>query len=142
MRLSSIAYKEYEGRDQGWIMEEWKVGQRTLLVGKNATGKTRVLNVIGGLARLLAGEMPPTLLSADYTACFTEGEKKLTYAFRAEQALVLHEKVVIDGKTYLERGEGGVGTIQAEEIGKEIKFQAPQSELAAVVRRDAIQHRF
>ena len=62
MRLASIAYKEWEGRDQEWILDEVKFGQRNLLVGKNATGKTRVLNIIGGLAKLLAREMPPEIL--------------------------------------------------------------------------------
>ena len=54
------------------------------------------------------------------------------------------ERFSVAGTVLLNRGPGREGTIWADEIdgGKEIRFQTPTSELAAVARRDAIQHRF
>ena len=47
MQLVSISYKEFEGQDQEWTLDKLTLKDRNLLVGKNATGKTRVLNIIG-----------------------------------------------------------------------------------------------
>jgi hypothetical protein len=144
MLLTSINYSEHEGQEQEWVLEDLSLGSRNLLVGKNATGKTRVLNIIGALAQLLRAERPPTLLSANYNVCFADGGKRLTYSFRAEEEKVVTETFAVDGRTLLRRGAGGAGTIFAQQIqgGMEVEFQTPQNELAAVVRRDAIQHAF
>ena len=52
MRLVTLSYKEYEGRDQEWILDHLALGSRNLLVGKNATGRSRTLNVFVGAARV------------------------------------------------------------------------------------------
>ncbi len=144
MFLTSISYREHEGRDQEWVLEELSLGNSNLLVGKNATGKTRTLNIIGALAQLLRGERPPTLFSANYEACFADRGKTLTYSFRVDDNKVVAETFALDGEVLLKRGEGGVGTLFFKEIdgGKPLQFQTPQDELAAVVRRDSIQHPF
>lgn len=142
MLLSSITYKEFAGHDQEWVLDRLTLGRRNLLVGKNATGKSRCLNVIGGLAKILSAQMSPAMLSADYTACFQSSDGALTYSYRSEDEVILEERFSVNGKVLLDRGAGGVGSIFASELGAEIKFQAPQKELAAVVRRDGIQHPF
>ena len=63
MLLKSISYAEQEGRDQEWVLEEMPLGKRNLIVGRNATGKTRALNVIGNVAKLICGELPITMSS-------------------------------------------------------------------------------
>jgi len=54
MQLTRLEYSEYEGKEQEWTLEGLTLGKRNLLVGKNATGKTRTLNVIAGLAMFAA----------------------------------------------------------------------------------------
>jgi energy-coupling factor transporter ATP-binding protein EcfA2 len=144
MLLVQINYREFEGRNQEWVLDGLTLGRRNLLVGKNATGKSRTLNVIGGLARLLAGNMRPTLLSASYSAHFEDGPKHLSYAFRAEDEKVITETFSVSERILLDRAQGRPGRIFAQEIdgGKDILFQAPPNDLAAVLRRDAIQHPF
>jgi hypothetical protein len=144
MRLVTFRYQEFAGKDQEWILDDLTLGPRNLLVGRNATGKTRTLNVIGALAKILCGQRAPTLVSGDFVACFDHGGKKVTYRMRAEDEKVVMEDLAIDGRVLLQRGDGGVGKIFAAQIdgGKEITFQTPQNELAAAVRRDAIQHPF
>jgi energy-coupling factor transporter ATP-binding protein EcfA2 len=143
MRLLSLVYSECEGTPQEWRIDGLSLGARNLLVGKNASGKTRALNIVSGLARSLAGLQPPTI-SGNYEAVFAEDGKHMRYRLICEQEQVASELVSVEDIVRLNRGPGGEGTIWAEEIdgGKDVRFQTPPRELAAVVRRDAIQHRF
>lgn len=143
MELKKITFTENEGALQEWSLDSLLLGSRNLIVGRNTSGKSRTLSVIASLARNLANLQPPGM-SAKYT-CFLEHEdKKYIYELNYYNQQVISEKLVIDDIVRLERGEGGVGKIFAEGIdgGTNIKFQAPIVELAAVVRRDTVQHSF
>src|SRR5262245_42778758 len=102
MRLVTLSYKEFEGKDQEWILDELGLGARNLLVGKNATGKSRTLNVISALAKILAGQMDPTLVSGDFLACFDHAGKKITYRMHAEEQKVVGEMLAVDGRVLLQ----------------------------------------
>ena len=111
------------------------LGARNLIVGKNASGKTRVLNVINSLSENLAGRMPPGL-SSDYDVTFDDDGKTLRYQMKYEQEQVVLEKFTVDGVVLLERAADGAGHIFAKEIdgGTQIRFQTPPSQLAAVAQ--------
>jgi energy-coupling factor transporter ATP-binding protein EcfA2 len=141
MRLVSVEYTEFEGTSQEWKLEGLHLQSRNLIVGKNATGKTRTLNVISGLATQLAGLRPPPI-SGRYDVLFEHEEKSLNYKIVVENNQVVAEQFSIDGDVKLIRGKGGEGQIWAEEIKRTIRFQTPLHELAAGVRRDTIQHPF
>lgn len=57
MFLKSLEYKEYENKPKYWHLNKFEIRKINLIVGTNATGKTRTLNLIGNLANLLAGEI-------------------------------------------------------------------------------------
>ena len=141
MQLQSISYAEWEGTEQEWVLNELRLGSRNLIVGKNASGKSRAINVINGLSRQLAGLIPASL-SGNYVATFTDKGKTLKYELKYLEEEVLLERFSDDGKVLLDRGAEGKGVIWAEQIGREIPFQAPRGAIAAFVRRDAIQHGF
>jgi hypothetical protein len=109
----------------------------------NATGKSRSLSVIYGLAGLLCGQFPKAFLSGHYDTRFDNAGQQEGYILRYENSKVVKEQFVAD-RQYLDRAEGGIGTIFANEIdgGRMVKFQAPESEIAAFARRDSIQHPF
>src|ERR1700731_4258688 len=111
MGLVTFRYKEFRDREQEWILDGLALGARNLLVGRNATGKTRTLNVIGALAKILSGQRAPTLVSGDFVGCFDHGGKKVTYRMRAEDEKVVMEELAIDDRVLLQRGDGGVGKI-------------------------------
>ncbi|WP_088253105.1 AAA family ATPase [Fimbriiglobus ruber] len=145
MLLKSIEYSEYSGTNQEWILEHLPLGTRNLLVGKNATGKTRCLNLIGGLSKLLSGEWQPSgFVTGNFKVIFEDGQDVLEYVLEIHEKCVTREVLVINGKTMLARGADGAGEILAEKInqGIMIEFQSPQDELAAFVRRDSRQHSF
>jgi energy-coupling factor transporter ATP-binding protein EcfA2 len=143
VRLKSVKYAEWEDTPQEWTLDSLSLADINLVVGKNASGKSRTLNIINALAKHLAGgnKLP---LSGNYDAEFRWDTRIIRYELRFEDEKVLAEKYSLDGEILLDRGTGGEGTILAEEIdgGKRIRFQSPTSELAAVARRDAIQHKF
>jgi len=144
MRLQTVKYAEFEGTPQEWVLEGLSLGDRNLIVGKNASGKSRALNLINGLAGVLAG-LRPLGFSGNYDVTFiTQDNKTLRYQLKNDGEQVLEERLFVEGIVRLDRGSGGEGVIWAEELdgGKDIRFQTPPSQLAAVVRRDAIQHKF
>ena len=143
MQLRSIKYAEFEGTPQEWRINGLSLAESNLIVGKNASGKSRILNIIHALARNLAGLARPSL-SSNYDVKFIHDGKAINYQLKYEEGQVVFEEFSVEGRVLLKRGSGGEGVIWAEEIdgGKEIRFQPPTSELSAVARRDAIQHKF
>lgn len=143
MRLHSVKYVEGEGTPQEWKLEGISLGDVNLIVGKNATGKSRILNIISALARHLAGLVPPGM-SANYDVQFLNEDEALRYQLKYEEGQVLAESFSVGDHVLLKRGHGGEGHIFAEEVdgGKEIRFQTPPEEISAVARRDTIQHKF
>jgi len=140
MKLDSIQFTEYEGQDREWILEDTALDTITLVVGKNASGKSRFLSIIASLGKLLSGNASQLFESGKYLARFSNGETKFEYILHYENKVVVGEKLSKDGDTLLDRGKDGAGTIWAEKLGAKIDFQSPVDQLAAKVRQDAIQH--
>jgi len=138
-----VKYTEWEGTPQEWKLEGISLSDINLLVGKNATGKSRVLNIISGLARQLAG-LTPLPISGNYDVQFFDNGEILRYQLKYDEGQVIAESFSVGSRVLLDRWLGGEGRIWADEIdgGKEIRFQTPPNEIAAVVRRDVIQHKF
>ena len=143
MRLQSIRFAENENTPQEWTLEGLSLGSRNLIVGKNASGKSRTISVIFTLARQLAGLTPPNG-SNSYDCIFSHGTIEYRYQFQVREQVVITEKLTIANIVRLDRGAAGEGTIFAEEIegGKDVRFQTPINAFAAVMRRDSIQHKF
>ena len=147
MQLNSIKYSEFAGEPQEWILENLSIGSKTLLVGKNSTGKSRTLSVIHALAGILSGLQKATR-SAKCESNFEHNGNLYKYEFECKDGQVTLERLFINGQVKLNRYEGGVGEIFAEQltqelkIEKELKFQTPPSDFAVVSRRDTIQHGF
>ena len=143
MRLKSISYIERQGTLQEWCLETLSFAQRMLIVGRNSAGKSRSLSVTSGLAKHLIGAMPVGL-GAHYVATFDLNGQKYVYELEYRESAVVHERIEIDDIERMERGPDGIGKIFAEKIdgGTNIDFQLPPSMLAAVAKRDAIQHSF
>lgn len=143
MQLKSVKYSEFEGTPQEWSLDGLTLGMRNLIVGKNASGKSRILNIIAALARHLAGLQQPSI-SGKFIFEFIDDVENLNYLLHFADEKVIEEKFSVNGKTLLDRGVNGEGNIYAEEIdgGKSIRFQTPPTELASVARRDNIQHKF
>lgn len=142
MRLKSISYNQFEGEPNQWILEKFSLVNINLLVGKNATGKSKTLSIIKSLGNLVAGDIKLHYRSGNYEVKFDNASEPITYFLKYEDSKVVAEKLIIGSKIKLDRGLNGEGKIWSEESKRYMKFQAPDSELACVNRRDSIQHPF
>ena len=140
MILHQITYKEYEAKSNEWQLTPVRFELLNLLVGKNASGKSRTLSVINGLAQLLSGDIKLGFQSGDYSVLFRNGDDHYEYRLHYEEAKVVLEEFKKNNRYLLQRKEGGIGMIFAEKAAQEVEFQTPVSELACVSRRDSIQH--
>ena len=143
MLLKSINYVQFEGLDQEWHLHDFSVGSINLLVGKNASGKSRTLNIIKGLANLICGRLKPVnLKSGAWKIEFQHGADIPVYEVVVKDGHVEKEEFVVQGKTVLNRSIGGKGKIFLNGLDEDLEFQTPTNELAVVARRDSIQHPF
>lgn len=142
MRLISLSYIDSEGTPQEWRLEELELGERNLVVGRNASGKTRVLSLIGGLARHISGALGPGI-NASMSATFDYGGTPYHYSFGYRDQRVVHEQVRIGNEVKLERNENGFGSIAFSQISPSMMaFQSDPKSFAAFNRRDSVQHEF
>nr|VFJ87616.1 MAG: AAA domain-containing protein, putative AbiEii toxin, Type IV TA system [Candidatus Kentron sp. LFY]VFJ93544.1 MAG: AAA domain-containing protein, putative AbiEii toxin, Type IV TA system [Candidatus Kentron sp. LFY] len=141
MRLKSVEYTERQGTLQEWTLRGLTLEDINLLVGKNASGKSMILNIIHGVAHGIVGRRPPPT-HEHFTFVFDENELETRYELGAENGKLVSECFTVDNEVKLERGPGGVGRIHAEKEGKFIEFQTPEDQLAIAARRDTLQHSF
>jgi len=146
MYLTSFSYSEYTGRPQAWSIEPFRLAKVTLLVGKNATGKTRTLNAIFGIGRLLSGQQSLTYQSGQYQLQFSyelsQEQPSYQYELDYEDKSVVLERLVEGTVVRLQRSSSGTGTIYAEKIESDLDFQIANNQLAAAVKRDLAQHTY
>jgi len=149
MKLDIFEYVYNKGLPGEWRVEECRLGPTNLIVGKNASGKSKIVRTIYTLSELLSNSrsLLPQAKSYEWHLLFDTDlpEQKTEYILKIEKGLVIKEKLIIGSKSdkpLLDRDESGKGTIFAKEINQEIRFQTDQTELAVVKRRDSIQHPF
>ena len=142
MTLRSIDYKQFIGKPAEWHIEGCTFDMINLIVGKNASGKTMTLNIIRSLSDLLSRHRKLPFVSGNYIINFIKNSKEIEYVLEYDNTEVLNESLKIGSNVFLKRGSDGKGKIYAQEIKKEISFQVPNDEIAAFVKRDAIQHPF
>ena len=143
MQLKRIEYKEFEGDKREWTLEPASFGQINLIVGKNASGKTRILNVMSGLARLLAGKQQVPFESGDIKATLvTPNGKSFVYEVSMQNNMVDREYLRGGNIEYLTREGSGPGKIRTEPKGEMLDFQIKANQLAVFSKRDSLQYPF
>jgi len=142
VRLKNVQYGERVGRAKEWTLDGLTLWPINLLVGRNATGKTRSLNILWNLAQTFAPGRTFRSQNCGYDLFFDNDGSALRYILQIEDGKVTREEVHAAGGQQLVRGAGGEGEILTETEGKRIRFKPPQNELAAVARRDSLQHPF
>ncbi|MEG4419178.1 AAA family ATPase [Microcoleus sp. LAD1_D5] len=149
MKLDIFDYVYNKGLPDEWRVEKWQLSKTNLIVGKNASGKSKIVRAIYTLSELLSNSrsLLPQSKSYEWRLLFDieRSEEKTEYILKIEKGLVIKEKLIIGSKSdrqLLNRDESGKGTILAKELNRKINFQTDQTELAVVKRRDSIQHPF
>jgi len=142
MRLTHLVYSEFDGLPSEWLLEGTSISPICLVVGRNAAGKSRFLSVINAVARLLRGDITNLFQSGKFEVKFDQAGLLVEYSLKIVDSRVVSETLRKGDEVLLDRGDSGAGEIWAAELGRRMKFEAPQSSVAAQVRRDAVQHPF
>jgi len=131
--ISTINYSQNIGKADEWHLKDVSLGKLNLIVGRNAVGKTRTINIINALSRMISGKIP-RLLNGHWDVVFEDNGSPLRYILGIEDAKVVEEKLNQNGKVLLERNsDQGQYSIEAE---KPRKFYPPEDKLTNQVRRD------
>ncbi len=141
MKLKKMKFIEDAGKSNEWKVEKCTLENINLIVGKNASGKSRILNSINSLANVLSRQKKLEYPSGDYEVFFDKNGKEIQYLLRFEENRVIKERLIIDN-VLMERNSDGTGKIYSDEFKKNMKFQAPVDEVAAFSKLDSIQHPF
>ena len=100
MRLISFSYKEY---GSGWQLEKLQLRDLNLLVGKNATGKTRTLQALRNVVDCLNGAGH---LYCEFELVFSDGGNTLSYQLNENSEQIEYEALYKGETRLLERSNG------------------------------------
>lgn len=129
MKLSSFSYKS-----NGWELTEMNAIQTTnLLVGKNASGKTRTIRALQNVTNFM--QMKPVAFDiAEFRTRMVfedaqNGDWKMVYAFEIAKGRVVSEQLIVNGKTLIKRSA-------EKTVFVNDSINPPAEKLVVQVRRD------
>ena len=141
--LENVEYSQFENEPREWKFEKCTFERINLIVGKNATGKTRTINILRGLAELLSSANTLPWSEGDYCVKLNFDGQAYSYALKYHERKVVFEELKIDGDLRLTRDESGVGKLFAAKVGEQgdfIQFKTDIDKIACSVKKDSIQH--
>lgn len=142
MQLARVNYNEFQNnsRNNYWELKDLILGKLNLIVGKNAIGKTRTINIIHNLAQIINSQA--NFKDGSWQLEFVgKNDEKLNYELTLIEGKVTHEKLDFNGKEKLLRNKGKT-LIVSETQGKKIEIEPPDDKLVMLVRRDKKEHPF
>ncbi|MBK9742193.1 MAG: ATP-binding protein [Saprospiraceae bacterium] len=150
MLLKNIKFCRFKGQKYEWSIEGKPLkkidGQPVtfqeinLIVGKNATGKSKTINTIRQLSDLLSGDIKLSQLvygTSFYDLLFDSNGNEIAYYLEFEEGKVKKEILKINGIEKLKR-DSKVGAMYYEKAQKNLEFEMEDDKLA-VARVDKIQ---
>ncbi len=154
MQLAEMKFSRFKGQSNEWRIEgrpindeydQWlSFGQLTLIVGKNASGKSKTLDVIRHIADLFCGDVQLSRLrdmglgTAEYQLRFDDEGHAFEYDLNFENGKILQEVLTVDGQEKLNRK---AGKLWYEGTKSLLDFET-DPEILAVSKRDKKQHSF
>jgi len=142
MSLIEFSYSEFEGQPKHWSFSHATFSDINLIVGKNSSGKSRLLSVINSFAQLLSGKRVVPFESCDFIVIIDLNGKRFSYELKFKDSEIYSEILKVDDEDKLTRKKDGSGRIFYENENKFLDFKIPNDALATVNRRDEIQHPF
>ncbi len=139
MSLIKLSYSEYDGQNRHWEVSDATFSDINLIVGKNSSGKSRLLSVINSFAKILAGQQKP-FESGKFSATINLSGREFAYDIAFENGAIDSEKLLVNDDEKLVRHKDGSGKIYYDLEAKFLDFKLPPDAIAAVNRRDEKQH--
>lgn len=143
LRLTHYTYAEMSGEDSEWTLSKFRVRKTNLLVGRNATGKSRVLNTIRSLAIVLKSQPEKLYKSGEWQVVFSSiSGDEYKYHLKIAGREVFSEKLHVNGELRLTRTKSGLGKIWNDQTKSMLEFEVGRSGVALFLKRDTKQHNF
>lgn len=145
MKLTHFGFEQDKFRESRWVIQQFDLYSVNLIVGRNATGKSRLIAVIQCLADLISGRRRQLPLSGYYVAQFHDDDgTHIEYRLNYEEGKVIGECLsdLANKKLLLTRDAEGKGRIWFEKQGEFLDFQSPTSQVVIASRQDPTQHPF
>lgn len=128
MILSALKYTRHTGEPREWSIigrddDYAYFGNMNLLVGKNASGKSRTLNVIREIANLLAGRInlkQAISPSGYYELIFKNENYSYQYIFAFKDKIVTEEILSYNGKVILDRDKKIFIDVEKQKVLSEV----------------------
>lgn len=128
MILSDFKYKELNG----WQLTGLLLNDLNLVVGYNATGKTKTINALSNVIRFIKGELNDIAPSFCCSMTF-KNSGLLKFSFEVKEGKVVSETLEKDGYSLIQRTENNA-FIKGEAINP------PNTKLILQIRRDTIKY--
>lgn len=133
MRLVSFGYKE-----AGWELRDLStLNTINLLVGRNATGKTRTIKALGNITSFLqmrtTATWSPVFETALSFASDNDADWKMDYSFKVNNGLIEKESLIVNGNQIIKRTK--ISTRYKSQV-----INPPADKLVVQVRRDMEQY--
>lgn len=142
MSIKSFRFTEFKGEDRYWDLRECDFLDFNLIVGKNSTGKTRLINSVHALLRILAGSQKEAFESGTFDAKMDLHGAEYHFRIEFNASKVISENLTVNGEKMLSRTSDGTGKIFYAQKQEFISFQVDQAALAIQQRADTLQHPF
>jgi len=139
MKLSKIQYIEHEGMANEWQLNEVEFSDINLIVGKNASGKSRILAIISNTAHAMSGK-GSMYDNGNVHFSFIHEDHSYIYKVNQNESKVVSETLFIDSVKKLGRDHAGLGSLFSDEVGDHLKFQADADKYALSSKGDDIQN--
>ncbi len=133
MILTKITYFEYKGEPKYWEIQDVNLGKQNIIVGLNATGKTRLINTITNLAKILTQKVRK---NGNWDLEFKK-ENGLVYRFELSiiNFIIKCEKIFENGSLILDRVEDS-GKLMSKIKNEFEEYSPPPDELTININRD------
>jgi len=142
MYVESISFSKEYFENNKWKIDNFDFSKINLIAGKNASGKTRILNSISILIDFLRdGKIENDSSIYNWNIKLLESETEYIYDLKIDNSIVLFEELKIDGTLYFSRNKSGKGQIKYDSQDSKLDFEIENNKILLATKRDKIQHK-
>jgi AAA domain, putative AbiEii toxin, Type IV TA system len=150
LRLRSLKYEQGASGAAPWSIDWNGIGDLTMIVGTNTTGKTRLLNIIRGLSKIISGSISGVVknsIDEAFDVKFDDGATVYRYDILINNGRVIREILKVNDEERIVRRENEAHKILTRDTRDSskytwVEFGIADNVLALVAKRDTIQYDF
>lgn len=142
MKLKSYEYCENAGDHSEWYLDKFCLNEINLIVGRNATGKSRTLNSINFIAQCISGLKNESIAPFRAFFEFENGGDLYEYLVVFDGVSYSEERFTYNNKELISRKGNGEGWIYSEKLKENLDFEIDNDQLAITAKKDRVQHPF